>query len=70
MDVQARQTDRELLPDSITQLLDRHEQRLTARQEAWREHVSTAREFHAAYERMTADLPSAQRKRDIGGLEL
>jgi hypothetical protein len=70
MHVQARQTDRELLPDILRRILDRHDQRLTSRAEAWRQHEAAATEFRAAYERMTADLPSAQRGHHIGGLEL
>ncbi|MDT5117159.1 MAG: hypothetical protein QOE30_2898, partial [Mycobacterium sp.] len=73
MHVEAQQTDRALLPDTIGRLLDRHDQRLIARAEAWRQHAATARDFRAAGERMmsapdrTADR---SRARDVGGLEL
>jgi hypothetical protein len=38
MHLQAQQTDRAQLPDAINQLLDRHDQRLIARAETWRQH--------------------------------
>jgi hypothetical protein len=68
--VEAQQTDLELLPDTIRQLLDRHDQRLTSRAEEWRQHAAMARDFRAAYERMTVSTHSASHVRDIGGLEL
>src|SRR3979409_1007919 len=61
--VQAQQTDRDQLPDIIRRVLDRNDQRLIARQGAGREQDGAARDYRAAYERMTADLPSAERDR-------
>jgi hypothetical protein len=54
MHVEAQQTDRALLPDTIGRLLERHDQRLIARAEAWRQHAAAARDFRAASERMTS----------------
>jgi hypothetical protein len=73
MHVEAQQTDRALLPDTIRRLLDRHDQRLIARAEAWRQHAAAARGFRAAAERMmSAADGTADRSRavDVGGLEL
>jgi hypothetical protein len=58
MHVEAQQTCRALLPDTIGRLLDRHDQRLIARAEAWRQHAAADR---------TADRSRAI---DVGGLEL
>ena len=70
MHVEAQQTDRELLPDIIGRVLDRHDQRLASRQEAWRQHTAAARDFSAAYERMLGVLPNADRGRHLDGFEL
>jgi ATP-dependent exoDNAse (exonuclease V) alpha subunit len=73
MHVEAQQTDRALLPDTIGRLLDRHGQRLIARAEAWRQHAAAARGFRAAGERMmSAADQTADRRRaiDVVGLEL
>jgi conjugative relaxase-like TrwC/TraI family protein len=73
MHIEAQQTDRELLPAAIQAVLDRHDQRLIARAEVWRQHAATARDFHAAGERMmsAADRTADRsRIRDVGGLEL
>ncbi|MCU1701125.1 MAG: ATP-dependent exoDNAse [Mycobacterium sp.] len=52
MHLEAQQAGRELLPAAIQGVLDRHDQRLIARAEAWRQHAATARGFRAAGERM------------------
>jgi conjugative relaxase-like TrwC/TraI family protein len=73
MHLEARQADRGLLPAAIQGVLDRHDQRLIARAEAWRQHAATARDFRAAGERMmSAADRTANRSRamDVGGLEL
>jgi hypothetical protein len=73
MHAEAQNTDRELLPDTIRRLLDRQDQRLVARAEAWRQHAAAARDFRAAGEPMMfgADR-TADRSRaiDVGALEL
>jgi 3D (Asp-Asp-Asp) domain-containing protein len=69
MHVEAQQTDRELLPDTIGRVLDRHEKRLLSRAGAWGQHITSARDFRAAHEHMAAAVPTAGRGRDIGGLE-
>jgi ATP-dependent exoDNAse (exonuclease V) alpha subunit len=67
MHVQAQLTDRALLPDTIGRLLDRHDQRLIARAEAWRQHAAAARGFRAAGVRMmSAADRTADRSRAIG----
>jgi hypothetical protein len=68
--VEARQTGRELLPDIIRRVLDRHGQRLASRQDAWHEHAAAARDFRAAYERMAAGVPTADVGRHVDGIEL
>jgi hypothetical protein len=73
MHVEAQQADCELLPNTIHELLDRHDHRLIARTEAWRQHAAAARDFRAAGERMMsgADRTSDRsRATDVGGLEL
>ena len=65
MHTEPQQTDREMLPDIVSQLLDRHDQRHAARREAWRRHSAAARDFRAAYVRLTAATDrTAERSRD------
>jgi hypothetical protein len=62
--VEAQQTEGELLPDAVRELLDCHNQRLASREHAWREHAAADRDFHAAYERIASSArPSADRGR-------
>ena len=71
--VAARLTDRDLLPDIVGRLLNRDDQRRCARGEAWRHHTTAAREFRAAYERITATAERTagrSRRRDVDGLAL
>jgi conjugative relaxase-like TrwC/TraI family protein len=73
MHVQARQADRDVLPDIIGRVLDRHDQRLASRSDAWCEHAAKAREFRAAGDRMmSAADRTADRFRtiDVDGYEL
>jgi hypothetical protein len=70
MHIEAQQTDRDLLPDAIRRVLGRHDQRHVAREGAWRQHTAAERDFRAAYERITASAPSAERGRYADGLEL
>jgi conjugative relaxase-like TrwC/TraI family protein len=71
--LEAHRADRELLPAAIQRVLDRHDQRLTARAEAWRQHAATARDFRGAGERMmSAADRTADRSRamGVGGVEI
>ena len=70
MHVEAQQTDRELLPDIIRGVLERDDQRLISRGDAWRQHAATARGFRATFTRLTAAAASAGRGCDIDSLEL
>jgi hypothetical protein len=70
MHVEARHTDRELLPNIIRRVLEGHDQRQLSRQVAWRNQTTHAKHWRANYERMVASIPSVGRSRDIGGLEL
>lgn len=72
MHAEAEHTDRELLPEIVAQLLERHEAHRTARRQTWREHAAAQRAFHERYERLVADMESAaERGMDRGyGLEL
>jgi DNA repair ATPase RecN len=54
MHAEAEHTGRELLPERVAQLLDRHDSRRAARREAWRQYTAAERAWQAAYERMTA----------------
>lgn len=73
----AQATDRALLPTVVGALLDRNDERRTARAHAWLEHTNQNRVREAAYERLTAQAQattrqrSRDRDRDQGyGLEL
>ena len=70
MHVEAQQAEPELLSDAIRRVLDRHDQRLYPREDAWRQHTAAARDFQAAYERIAATMSGADRGRYIDGLEL
>jgi ATP-dependent exoDNAse (exonuclease V) alpha subunit len=69
MHVEAQQTDRGLLPETIRQLMEDHDERLTSRAEAWRQFAATARNFGAAYERMAAGAGAPDLCRHVDGLE-
>ncbi len=72
MHAEAEHTDRELLPDIVTRLLDRHDARRAARRQTWREHTAAQRAFYQRYQRLAADIGrAADRAMDRGyGLEL
>jgi hypothetical protein len=71
MHAEAERTDRELLPDIIGRLLNRHDARRAARRQTWREHITAERAFHQRYEHLAADIRrAAERGMDRGyGLE-
>ena len=52
MHAEAERTGRELLPEFVGQLLDRHDSRRAARRRAWRRYSAAERAWHAAYERI------------------
>ena len=77
MHAEAERTDRDLLPALVGGLLDRNDERRTARQHAWRQYSAEARARDAAYQRITATLGEAAersteraRNADGPGLEL
>jgi len=77
MHAEAERADRELLPDAVSALLERNEQRRAARAGAWRAYQAAERQRAAAYARMTASTRStveqaAVRERHSGdeGLDL
>lgn len=72
MHAEAEHTDRQLLPDIVRRLLDRHHARRTARRQTWREHTAAQRAFYQRYQRFAADTGrAAERGTDRGyGLEL
>jgi conjugative relaxase-like TrwC/TraI family protein len=49
----AARTERELLPSRVVDLLDRNDQRLAHRAQAWRQHAAQTHAREAAFERMT-----------------
>jgi hypothetical protein len=72
MHAEAEHTDRELLPDIVGRLLDRHDARRAARRQTWREDTAAQRAFYERYERLAADIGRAA-GRGMGrgyGLEL
>jgi hypothetical protein len=72
MHAEAERTDRELLPDIVGRLLDRHHAHRTARRQAWRDHTAAQRAFYERYQRLAANIGrAAHRGMDRGyGLEL
>jgi conjugative relaxase-like TrwC/TraI family protein len=54
MHAEAERTDRGLLPDAVSTLLDRNDRRRAERAERWRQHNAQARAHARAYERFTA----------------
>ena len=68
MHAEAERTPRQLLPDEVSNLLRRHDQRLAARRAVWREHTATTRARQAAYERIAT--AGAERDFDVNGLDL
>ncbi len=72
MHAEADRTDRELLPPLVAALLDRNDERRTARRAAWRQHSAEARARGAANERLTDAMRdtaerAAERERSVGG---
>jgi hypothetical protein len=60
----AARTDRTLLPNAVAAVLDRNDERRTARAEAWRQHTAQNRAREAAYQRLNAAAhEAAQRQR-------
>ena len=72
MHAEAEHTDRELLPEIVGRLLDRHDARRAARRQAWRDHTAAQRAFYERYKHLAADIGcAAQRGMDRDyGLEL
>jgi conjugative relaxase-like TrwC/TraI family protein len=72
MHAEAQRTDREVLPEIVGRLLDRHDSRRAACRQAWRDHTAAQRAFYERYERLAADIErAAERGMDRGyGLEL
>ncbi|BBX54448.1 hypothetical protein MPOR_54740 (plasmid) [Mycolicibacterium poriferae] len=74
MHAEAERTERDLLPQPVSDLLIAQEQRRSARSAVWREHSAAGRAA-AAYQRMatvaeTVAERDRDRGRDIDGLEL
>ncbi|GAB3219658.1 MULTISPECIES: MobF family relaxase [Mycolicibacterium] len=75
MHAEAERTERDLLPQPVSDLLIAQEQRRSARSAVWREHSAAGRAAAAAYQRMatvaeTVAERDRDRGRDIDGLEL
>jgi hypothetical protein len=67
---EAERTARDLLPDIVGQLLERHDQRRSARRAVWREHNAGARAREATYQRMAGQSTPEHDIHHHGGLEL
>jgi len=72
MHAEAERTDRALLPAIVGALLDRNDERRSARQAHWRQHSAQARSREAAYQRLVnatrqASERSAQRQQSVDG---
>ncbi|MEC9323828.1 MAG: MobF family relaxase, partial [Actinomycetota bacterium] len=75
MHAEAERTERDLLPQPVSDLLIAQERRRSARSAVWREHSAAGRDAAAAYQRMatvaeTVAERDRDRGRDIDGLEL
>ena len=75
MHAEAERTERDLLPQPVSDLLIAQERRRSARSAVWREHSAAGRAAAAAYQRMatvaeTVAERDRDRGRDIDGLEL
>ncbi|MFB1298638.1 MobF family relaxase [Mycobacterium sp. pW049] len=71
MHAEAERTERDLLPQPVSDLLIAQEHRRRARSAVWREHSAAGRAAAAAYQRMaTVAERDRDRGRDIDGLEL
>ena len=63
MHAEAERTDRDLLPDVVSNLLERNDERRTARAGVWRAHTAEVRSRQAAYDRITATVRDAAERR-------
>jgi hypothetical protein len=72
MHAEGERTQRELLPEVVAEVIERHEARRRARRTAWQAHVKTAQAWRAGYERITAAAATrtAGTDLDAGGIEL
>jgi hypothetical protein len=70
MHAEADRTPRHLLPDEVSNLLQRHDQRRAARRAVWREHLATTRAQRAAYERSATAVDGAEQDFGASGLDL
>ena len=70
MHAEAERTARDLLPDIVGQLLERHDQRRAARRAAWRDYNGAARTRDAAYQRMAEHTTPEQGVDWDAGLDL
>ena len=59
MHAEAEHTGRELLPEIVGRLLDRHDARRATRRQAWRDYTAAQRAFYERYERLAADIGRA-----------
>ncbi|MDT7765705.1 MAG: hypothetical protein QOC63_5125 [Mycobacterium sp.] len=70
MHVEAERTARELLPEVVTEVIERNDTRRRARRTAWQVHVKTAQAWRAGYGRIAAAAQTRSAGVDAGGLEL
>ena len=72
MHTEAERTERDLLPEVVTDLLQRNDQRRSVRRAVWREHTASSRAWRAGYERMATAEATRETGIDLdaGGLEL
>jgi hypothetical protein len=75
MHAEAERTDRALLPEAVSALLDRNDGRRAGRAEKWRQYAAQARARAAAYRRLSAATRDIEERataqtRSIDSLEL
>jgi len=69
MNPAAAHTNRDLLPPDVAALLDRNDERRTARAQAWRQPAAQTRARETAYQRLTATGQQAAKRQGSRGVD-
>ena len=71
MHAEAERTERDLLPEVVAEVIERHEARRRTRHTAWQAQVKTAQAWQAGHERMAAAAQTRTAGIDLdAGLQL
>ncbi|MEU0497515.1 MobF family relaxase [Mycobacterium sp. NPDC006124] len=69
MHVEARHSDRELLPGIIRRFMETQDERVGSRERAWRADAAAARKFRVSLQRVSDVMSRAGRSRECDGIE-